>query len=158
VYVPSGSSGTERQAAKMRFLAVFYDYIANLLLDKNHQYIVCGDFNIAHRAIDLKNWKQNQKNSGFLPEEREWFDGFLALGLVDVARELWGPERAVYSWWSQRGAAWQNDVGWRLDYQLATPMLAKTAHSPVVWRDERFSDHAMVGIEYTISNHTLLSS
>jgi exodeoxyribonuclease III len=146
-YIPSGTSGPERQAAKMRFLVLFEQHIAKRL-QPGRSLIVCGDFNIAHQAIDLKNWKQNQQTSGFLPEEREWLSRFLALGLHDSQRELLGPAVAAYTWWSQRGKAWYNDVGWRLDYQFVTPNLMEKAQNVTVVREPRLSDHAAVVVEY----------
>jgi exodeoxyribonuclease III len=147
-YIPSGSSGTERQAAKLRFLALFHAHIA-ARLQSGQPYIICGDFNIAHQAIDLKNWRQNQQNSGFLPEERAWLSEFLALGLHDSQRQLLGPTLAAYTWWSQRGKAWHNDVGWRLDYQFVSPTLMDRAKKATVVREPRLSDHAAVMIEYS---------
>ncbi len=149
VYVPSGSSGPERQAQKMVFLSEFLPYLAGLVKE-GRELIVCGDFNIAHQAIDLKNWRSNQKNSGFLPEEREWVDRLLEAGYVDTFRQLVGPEAEHYSWWSARGSARANNVGWRLDYQFATPGLAKTAKNPAIHREPFFSDHAPVVIDYRV--------
>jgi len=147
-YFPSGTSGPERQEAKYRFL----DEIAPLLarLKAGREFILCGDVNIAHREIDLKNWRGNQKNSGFLPEERAWMDRLLtAGGLVDVYRQL-HPDVAgdAYTWWSNRGQAWANNVGWRIDYHLATPATAAGARRASVYKDERFSDHAPLTVEY----------
>jgi exodeoxyribonuclease-3 len=110
--------------------------------------VLCGDWNIAHREIDLKNWRSNQKNSGFLPEERQWltqvFDEF---GFVDVFRRLdERPER--YTWWSNRGQSWAKNVGWRMDYQIATPGIAETAMRSEVYKAERFSDHAPLIVDY----------
>ncbi len=146
-YLPSGSSGEERQAAKMRFLKVFLPHVQKLLKQKR-ELIVCGDFNIAHQKIDIKNWKSNQKSSGFLPEERDWMTEFLQLGLHDTYRELIGPDTAHYSWWSNRGNARANDVGWRLDYQISTPGLRAGAKKANIYREEFFSDHAPVMIDY----------
>ena len=123
-YFPSGSSGDERQEAKFRFLDAFYPHL--LALKGQRDFILCGDVNIAHRQIDLKNWRSNQKNSGFLPEERAWMTKLLDEGgLVDVYRQL-QPDATdtAYTWWSNRGQAYANNVGWRLDYHLATPALA----------------------------------
>jgi exodeoxyribonuclease-3 len=147
VYVPSGSSGQERQAKKMQFLAEFLPYLSKLAKE-GRELIVCGDINIAHQPIDLKNWKANQKLSGFLPEERGWIDRLLEAGYVDVFRQLVGPEAVHYSWWSARGSARANDVGWRLDYQFATAGIARKASKPSIYREEYFSDHAPVVIEY----------
>jgi exodeoxyribonuclease III len=147
VYVPSGSSGEERQAAKYRFLDIFLPHLNKLIAQKKHV-IVCGDINIAHKEIDLKNWKSNQKNSGFLPEERAWLDTMFAeTGLIDVFRQL-DPRAEQYTWWSNRGQAWAKNVGWRLDYQWATPDIARHAQAALIYKDERFSDHAPLVIDY----------
>jgi exodeoxyribonuclease-3 len=150
-YFPSGSSSDERQQAKFRFLAVFYPYLE--LLKATREFILVGDVNIAHREIDLKNWKSNQKNSGFLPEERAWMSRALdELGLVDVHRTL-RPEDTgeAYTWWSNRGQAWANNVGWRIDYHLATPALAALARTASVYKAQRFSDHAPLTVDYDLS-------
>lgn len=149
VYVPSGTTGEERQAVKMRFLSVLLEHLTRLALE-GRELIVAGDFNIAHRAIDLRNWRSNQKNSGFLPEERAWIDSLLAAGLVDTYRELVGPDARHYSWWSNRGGARQNDVGWRLDYQFATPATAARARDPRIAREPALSDHAPVTLDYDL--------
>ncbi len=150
-YFPSGSSSEERQQAKFRFLGVFFPYLQ--LLAATREFILVGDVNIAHREIDLKNWRSNQKNSGFLPEERAWMTRALdELGLVDVHRLLRPDDGGeAYTWWSNRGAAWANNVGWRIDYQLATPALAATARSVSVYKAERFSDHAPLTIDYDLT-------
>ncbi|MCK9515866.1 MAG: exodeoxyribonuclease III [Ottowia sp.] len=150
-YFPSGTSGEVRQAAKYRFL----DEIRPLLAQRRAErdFILCGDVNIAHHEIDLKNWKSNQKNSGFLPEERAWLTETLEqTGLVDVYRRL-HPDATgdAYTWWSYRGRAWDNNVGWRIDYHLATPALAERARSASVYKAERFSDHAPLTVEYDFS-------
>ena len=154
VYVPSGSSGEERQAAKYRFMDAFFEHL-RALRSQGREIVVCGDWNIAHREIDLKNWKSNQKNSGFLPEERAWFGRVLdELGWVDVFRRLYPEEgEGGYTWWSNRGQAWAKNVGWRLDYQLATPQLAAQARAAAVYRDERFSDHAPLTVDYDYAPH-----
>lgn len=146
-YFPSGSSGEHRQAAKFHFLDKFRRYI-KALVTKQPRLLVCGDFNIAHHPIDLKNWKSNQTTSGFLPEERQWLTDFESLGFVDVVRSLAGPEAAIYSWWSQRAGSRQRDVGWRLDYQWASPELAKKASAFQIPRLPVFSDHAPVVVDY----------
>ena len=111
-------------------------------------YIICGDWNIAHKQIDLKNWKSNQKNSGFLPEEREWMTKvFDELGYVDVFRQL-NQEAEQYTWWSNRGQAWAKNVGWRLDYQVASPGIAEKAIATSIFKDQRFSDHAPLIVKY----------
>lgn len=147
-YFPSGSSGPERQEAKYRFLDAVFPHL--MALKGEREFIVCGDVNIAHTQNDLKNWKGNQKNSGFLPEERAWMTRLLTEGgLVDVYRRL-QPEttEACYTWWSNRGQAYAKNVGWRLDYHLATPALAEAARSEAIYKGEKFSDHAPLTIEY----------
>ena len=145
-YFPSGSSGEERQAAKFRFLDRLYPHLMQLKAER--EFILVGDVNIAHQQIDLKNWRSNQKNSGFLPEERDWMTKLLTEGgLVDVFRKL-NPHPDQYTWWSNRGQAWANNVGWRLDYHLATPALAAKARREHIYLDQRFSDHAPLVIEY----------
>ena len=145
-YFPSGSSGEERQAAKFRFLGVLYPHL--VALKAAREFILVGDVNIAHQNIDLKNWRSNQKNSGFTPEERAWMTRLLAeAGLVDVFRTL-NPHPEQYTWWSNRGQAWANNVGWRLDYHLATPATAALARREAIYLDQRFSDHAPLTIDY----------
>jgi exodeoxyribonuclease-3 len=147
-YFPSGSSGDERQQAKFRFLEQMYRHLGQTLAER--EFILCGDINIAHQEIDLKNWRGNRKNSGFLPEERAWMTQLLGeAGLVDVYRQL-HPEAtdAAYTWWSNRGQAYANNVGWRLDYHLATASLAAGARTVEIYKDEKFSDHAPITIEY----------
>jgi len=144
-YFPSGSSGEERQAAKYRFLARIRPHLLKLMAER--EFVLMGDINIAHQEIDLKNWKSNQKNSGFLPEERAWLTQLLADGLVDVFRTL-NTEPEQYTWWSARGQAWSKNVGWRLDYHLATPGVAATAQREEIYLEQRFSDHAPVIIDY----------
>ncbi len=145
-YFPSGSSGEERQAAKYRFLEVVYPHL--LALKGEREFILVGDVNIAHNEIDLKNWKGNRKNSGFLPEERSWLTRLLQeAGLVDVFRTL-NPHPEQYTWWSNRGQARANNVGWRLDYHLATPGIAAKARREHIYLEKRFSDHAPVIVDY----------
>lgn len=148
LYLPSGSSSPERQEAKFRFMQRFAPVMASLRAS-GRDVVVCGDWNIAPTALDLKNWKSNQKNSGFLPEEREWIADVLATGWRDSYRVL-HPElgEGCYTWWSNRGQAWAKNVGWRLDYQLATPELAACARAAAVYREQRFSDHAPLTIDY----------
>ncbi len=175
-YFPSGSSGEERQAAKFRFLAGFYPHLAALKTGQRaREFVLCGDINIAHQEIDLKNYKGNKKNSGFLPEERAWMSELLRNaecappaaqipvqgaaptlagdktggGLVDVYRQL-HPETTgdAYTWWSNRGQAWANNVGWRLDYHLATPAFGASARSAAIHKAQRFSDHAPLTVDY----------
>ncbi|MBL8473053.1 MAG: exodeoxyribonuclease III [Rhodocyclaceae bacterium] len=149
VYLPSGSSSDERQAAKFRFLERFYPLL-DALAREGRDIVLCGDWNIAHREIDLKNWKSNQKNSGFLPAERAWIDRvFNELGWRDVYRLLHpDADGESYTWWSNRGQAWAKNVGWRIDYQIASPELAGRARAAGVFKDKRFSDHAPLTIEY----------
>lgn len=147
VYFPSGSSAPERQEAKYRFLALFLPHLKTLK-DSGRTFVVCGDVNIAHHEIDLKNWKGNVKNSGFLPDERAWLTRFLTdIDLQDVYRTL-EPATHQYTWWSNRGQARANNVGWRIDYQLASVDIAKTALKTSVYRDTMFSDHAPVIVDY----------
>ncbi|WP_338846873.1 exodeoxyribonuclease III [Massilia sp. W12] len=151
LYCPSGSSSEERQQAKFRFMAEFFPHLQALqqeMKDSGRELVICGDWNIAHQEIDLKNWKGNLKNSGFLPEERAWFGRVLEqAGYCDVHRQLL-PGVAQYTWWSNRGQAWAKDVGWRIDYQLASAGLAARARSVSVYKEQRFSDHAPLIIEY----------
>ena len=145
-YFPSGSSGELRQAAKFRFLDVLYPHLLRLKAER--EFILVGDINIAHKEIDLKNWRSNQKNSGFLPEERAWMTRLLESdGLVDVFRRL-NDKAEQYTWWSNRGQAWAKNVGWRLDYHLATPGIAAHAKREQIFLQQRFSDHAPVIVDY----------
>lgn len=152
LYLPSGSSSEERQAAKFRFMERFLPHLENLVAG-DREIILCGDWNIAHREADLKNWKSNRKNSGFLPEERAWLtEVFERLGLVDVYRRLYPDHTGeAYTWWSNRGQAWTKNVGWRIDYQIATPGIAATATSAFVYKEQRFSDHAPLVVNYDFS-------
>jgi exodeoxyribonuclease-3 len=147
VYLPSGSSSEERQAAKFRFLDAFGPYLQKLHKRKA-EYVVCGDWNIAHKEIDLKNWKANRKNSGFLPEERAWMDElFGARRFVDAFRHI-NDQAEQYTWWSNRGRAWDNNVGWRLDYQIVTPGMRERIRSADIFKTDRFSDHAPLTMDY----------
>jgi len=147
LYLPSGSAGPHRQASKFRFLERFLLHLKKIKKQK-HEFILCGDWNIAHQQIDLKNWRSNQKNSGFLPEERTWLSGvFDEQGFVDVFRRL-NRKPGQYTWWSNRGQAWAKNVGWRIDYQIATPGVAKTARREAIYKRRRFSDHAPLTIDY----------
>jgi len=149
LYLPSGSSGEHRQASKFRFLDTFIPHLKKLR-KSGREVVLCGDWNIAHREIDLKNWKGNLKNSGFLPEERAWMTQiFDELGWVDVYRRL-HPETtdASYTWWSNRGQARAKNVGWRIDYQIATPGIAERAKDAAIYKDQWFSDHAPLTIRY----------
>ncbi len=145
-YFPSGSSSEERQQAKFRFLAHMTPYLRRLKAER--EFILVGDVNIAHKEIDLKNWRGNRKNSGFTPEERAWVTHALdGLGLVDVFRTL-NPHPEQYTWWSNRGQAWAKNVGWRIDYHLATPGVAARARAEHIYLERRFSDHAPLVIDY----------
>lgn len=151
-YFPSGSSGPERQEAKFRFLDAIIPCL--LALKSEREFILVGDVNIAHKEADLKNWRSNRKNSGFLPEERAWLDQLFGTdqgqyGLVDVYRKL-HPDTtdSCYTWWSNRGQAYEKNVGWRLDYHIASPKIAATARSSQVYKEQRFSDHAPLVIDY----------
>jgi exodeoxyribonuclease-3 len=147
VYLPSGSSGPDRQASKMRFLDRFLPHLTDLR-KSGREIVLCGDWNIAHQPIDLTNWKSNQKNPGFLPEERAWLTRvFDEVGFVDVFRRV-DPRPEQYTWWSNRGAAWAKNVGWRIDYQIATPGIAARAKAARIYTDRRFSDHAPLIIDY----------
>ncbi len=147
LYLPSGSSGEERQAMKFKFMAAFMPHLRELRAS-GREVILCGDWNIAHQEIDLKNWRGNKKNSGFLPEERAWLtEVFSEVGWADVFRQLYA-EQPGYTWWSNRGQAWANDVGWRIDYQIATPALAQRARCASVYKAQRFSDHAPLTTDY----------
>ena len=149
LYLPSGSSSEERQAAKFSFMERFMPHLETLVAS-GREVILCGDWNIAHKEIDLKNWKSNQKNSGFLPEERAWItEVFNRLGFVDVYRGLYPDHTGeAYTWWSNRGQAWAKNVGWRIDYQIATPGIAGKAKSAFVYKEQRFSDHAPLVVDY----------
>jgi len=147
LYMQSGSSKDERQQIKYRTM----DYLQPLLgamAKEGREYIICGDWNIAHKKIDIKNWRSNQKNSGFLPEERAWMDElFGPVGMVDAFRQVETGEDQ-YTWWSNRGQAWANNTGWRIDYHVATPGIAAAARAVEIYKDERFSDHAPLTIDY----------
>ena len=149
LYLPSGSAGPERQASKFRFLEAFTPHLARLRRG-GRRVILSGDWNIAHRPIDLKNWRSNQKNSGFLPEERAWMDRLFAPGAyVDAFREV-RPEAPLYTWWSNRGQARANNVGWRIDYQVVSPALAGRARAARIYKEKRFSDHAPLIMDYEL--------
>jgi exodeoxyribonuclease-3 len=149
VYMPSGSSSPERQEAKYRYLDSFLPHLIKLK-KSGREIVLCGDVNIAHQEIDLKNWKGNLKNSGFLPEERAWLTNlFSKVGYVDVYRQL-EPEagETCYTWWSNRGQAYAKNVGWRIDYQISTPGIAMSAKKTAVYKGEKFSDHAPLTVDY----------
>ncbi len=149
LYCPSGSSGEERQTAKFRFMDAFMPHLQELKAS-GREIVVCGDWNIAHQEIDLKNFKGNKKNSGFLPEERAWLTQlFNEVKWVDVYRGIHPTTTdEAYTWWSNRGQAWANNVGWRIDYHIATPGIAGKAHTVEIYKAERFSDHAPLTIDY----------
>jgi exodeoxyribonuclease-3 len=149
VYLPSGSSGEHRQAAKFSFMERFFPHLVKLA-QCGRDVLLCGDWNIAHNEIDLKNWKGNLKHSGFLPEERAWLSRvFEELGWVDVYRRLYpDATEEAYTWWSNRGQAWAKNVGWRIDYQIATPALAGKALAASIYKAQRFSDHAPLIVDY----------
>jgi exodeoxyribonuclease-3 len=148
VYVPSGSSSEERQALKYVFLEAFFPLLQSLLAEQR-EFVVCGDWNIAHREIDLKNWKGNLKNSGFLPEERAWLDKLYGNGWVDVFRQLYPDAGDTgYTWWSNRGQAYAKNVGWRIDLHVANSAMAQRARSANVYKEQKFSDHAPLTVEY----------
>ena len=147
LYLPSGSAGPHRQESKFRFMEHFLPLLRERRQD-GREYILCGDWNIAHREIDLKNWRANRKNSGFLPEERAWLTQiFDELGWVDVFRTL-NAKPDQYTWWSNRGQAYAKNVGWRIDYQIATRGIAKQAAKERIYKDKKFSDHAPLIIDY----------
>ena len=149
LYLPSGSSGAERQAIKFDFMDRFMPVLEKMRRQKRH-YILCGDWNIAHKEIDLKNWRGNRKNSGFLPEERAWLDKlFDRVGMVDAFREI-NKEEDQYTWWSNRGQAWAKNVGWRIDYQIISPSLREKIAGVEIYKQDRFSDHAPLIMEYAI--------
>ena len=150
LYLPSGSAGPERQASKDRFLQFFLPVLKQWQAS-GRDYVICGDWNIAHKNIDLKNWKSNQKNSGFLPHERAWLDELFATGWVDGYRSLHPDiEGEAYTWWSQRGNAYANNVGWRIDYQMLTPGLRGKVKKAAVQREARLSDHAPLVMDYVL--------
>ena len=147
LYLPSGSSKEERQIAKYRCMDSFTEHLKKLKRRRS-EYVICGDWNIVHREGDIKNWKQNQKNSGCLPEERAWLDKvFGEYGWVDAFRAI-DQEPEQYTWWSNRGRAWDNNVGWRIDYHVVTPGLGEKVRRTEIYRDQRFSDHAPLIMDY----------
>ncbi len=149
IYLPSGSSSDERQQVKFSFMDRFTDTL-KAMKRKRRDYILCGDWNIVHKEIDIKNWKSNQKNSGCLPEERAWLDQvFGPLGYVDAFRVV-NQQADQYTWWSNRGQAWAKNVGWRIDYQVITPKLKDTVKSASIYKEQRFSDHAPLTINYDL--------
>ncbi len=150
LYLPSGSSGEERQAFKYSFLDRFMPYLVEL--EKNQRnYIICGDWNIAHKEIDLKNWKGNKKNSGFLPEERLWMDQLFEKNQWFDAFRLINQQEEQYTWWSNRGQSWAKNVGWRIDYQIISVGLKNKVKSTHIYKQERFSDHAPLIMDYEMN-------
>jgi len=148
LYMHSGSSKTERQDLKYRFMDKFLPY---LQARQQENLVICGDWNIAHKQIDLKNWRPNQKNSGFLPEERAWMDKlFDETGYVDAFRQV-NQQADQYTWWSNRGQAWANNTGWRIDYQVVTESLRETVQNASIYKEQRFSDHAPLIMDYDFS-------
>jgi exodeoxyribonuclease-3 len=149
LYMPSGSSSEEGLQKKFRFMEAFLEHLRSLRR-KRREFIICADWNICHKEIDLRNWRSNQKNSGFLPEERAWLDVLYdEVGYIDSFR-LVNEEADQYTWWSNRGQAWAKNVGWRLDYQVITPKLAATVSKAEIYKDERFSDHAPQIMDYDL--------
>ncbi len=148
LYLPSGTSGDERQAVKYQFMHFYEKYLIKIC-QQNKPFIICGDWNIAHKNIDLKNWRSNQNSSGFLPEERAWLDKlFDEIGLVDAFRVV-NQEPDQYTWWTMRAPhAWENNIGWRIDYQIVTPILRDKIKHAMIYRGEKFSDHAPLIIDY----------
>lgn len=150
LYMPSGTSGEHRQSIKFDFLERFQAHL-KVLRQQSREYIICGDWNIAHKQIDLKNWRGNQKNTGFLPEERAWMDDlFGSLGFVDAFRVI-NQEADQYTWWSNRGQSWAKNVGWRIDYQVVTPGLKEKVKAVEIYKTQRFSDHAPLLVDYDIN-------
>lgn len=147
IYFPSGSSSAARQLAKFDFLERLVP-VLRAMRASGREYVLCGDWNIAHRPIDLRNWRANQKNSGFLPEERAWLDAtFEEIGFADAFRHV-DPRPEQYTWWSNRGQAWLKNVGWRIDYQVVTPALRDRVRTANIYKDRRFSDHAPLIVDY----------
>ena len=149
LYLPSGTSGDLRQAVKYDFMDRF-EQVLMTMRRRRREFIICGDWNIAHKEIDLKNWRGNRNNSGFLPEERAWMDRvFDEIGMVDAFRVV-NQEAEQYTWWSNRGQSWAKNVGWRIDYQVVTPGLTDRIKSVSIYKKQRFSDHAPLTVEYDI--------
>jgi exodeoxyribonuclease-3 len=147
LYLPSGSAKEERQQVKFSFMDRFTSTL-KAMRRKRREFIICGDWNIVHKEIDIRNWKSNQKNSGCLPEERAWLDElFGPMGFVDAFRVV-NQQDGQYTWWSNRGQAWAKNVGWRIDYQVITPGLKGAVKAVKIYKDKRFSDHAPLIIDY----------
>lgn len=150
IYLPSGTSGDERQNIKYEFLDQYLDVLKKQVR-QHRQFIICGDFNIVHTEKDIKNWRSNQKNSGCLPEERAWLDTlFYDVGFVDAYRTK-NPDLIEYTWWSNRGQAWANNVGWRIDYHVISPSLRDKILATSIYREDKFSDHAPLTIDYALA-------
>lgn len=150
LYMPSGTSGEERQGLKIAFMKLYEEKLKELI-KKDREFVICGDWNIAHKQVDLKNWRSNQKHSGFLPEERAWLDKvFGELRFVDAFRVV-NQEPDQYTWWSNRGQAWLKNVGWRIDYQVTTPGLKEKVRSASIYKEKRFSDHAPLIMDYDLN-------
>lgn len=146
-YFPSGSSSPARQEAKFRFLAAFDRRLAERA-EAKPPLVFCGDFNMAHKNIDLKNWRANRDYPGFTPAERAWLDSlFTERGYVDAFRAV-NQEPEQYTWWSNRGQAWANNTGWRIDYQVTSPALRRAVKRAAIYKRQRFSDHAPLTIDY----------
>ena len=152
LYMPSGSSSDEVLQKKLRFMDIFMEHL-KMLRRKRREIIICADWNICHQAIDIKNWRGNRKNSGFLPEERAWLDVLYdEVGYTDSFRVI-NSDAEQYTWWSNRGQARANNVGWRLDYQVITPNLVDKVQAAAIYRKQRFSDHAPQIMEYDFDIH-----
>ncbi len=150
LYFPSGSSSEDRQVVKYAFLE-YYEKMLHEHQNDGRQYILCGDWNIAHKKIDIKNWRSNQKSSGFLPEERAWLDKvFDEIGFVDAFR-VKNQEADQYTWWSNRRQAYDNNVGWRIDYQVISPSLKDKVAAVAIYKDQKFSDHAPLIVDYDLT-------
>ncbi|GAB6141844.1 exodeoxyribonuclease III [Methylosoma difficile] len=149
LYLPSGSSSEERQAVKFNAMERFLPYLQSCA-DNGRDYVICGDWNIAHKEIDLKNWRSNQKNSGFLPEERAWISALFESGKWFDAFRLVNQEADQYTWWSNRGQAWAKNVGWRIDYQIISASLQDKVVAAEIYKDQRFSDHAPLIMDYAL--------
>ncbi len=147
IYFPSGSSSDKRQLLKYKFMSLFEKYVKDKIKNKREM-IICGDYNIAHTKDDIKNWQSNQKNSGFLPKEREWMTKLISkIGVKDAFREKCN-KSDIYTWWSNRGNAYNNNVGWRIDYQMVTEKFSKKIRNVSVYKKARYSDHAPLVINY----------
>ena len=149
LYLPSGASGEHRQTEKFNFMKRYEKILASQI-NSGRSYIICGDWNIVHKEIDIKNFKSNQKNSGCLPEERAWLDQLLSEKnncWVDAFRVL-NSDKDQYTWWSNRGQAWAKNVGWRIDYQIVTPDLKNKIQAVGIYKNQKFSDHAPLWVEY----------